>query len=101
MNVSILLLYVFTVSFAQNEFYNRGSDVYLQKGALIHVQGEMINDNGITTGRVFNDGIIEIKTDLENKTGSEFKVGADATSTDRAVKFVGNGNQKIKGSFNT
>lgn len=87
--------------FAQNEFYNKGAEVYIQKGALVHIQGELVNDNSTTNGEILNDGIIEVKTDFENKTGAKFKIGTDSTSTDRAVKFIGNGNQKIKGTLNT
>ncbi len=84
-----------------NLLFNHGGMVYIQKGALLHIQGEMVNDNNITTGEIFNDGIIEVKEHFENKAGAAFKVGADATSTDRAVKFIGNGKQIIKGDLST
>ncbi len=87
--------------FAQNEFYNDGADIYTQKGALIHIQGTLTNDDGGGNGSINNDGVIEVKGDIENQTGAEFKVGADATSTDRAVKFIGSGTQAIKGTFSS
>ncbi len=82
------------ISFAQNEFIN-GGDLYLQKGALLHVEGSFTNDHG----NVKNDGIIETDGDFENKAGSAFGVGSDNTSTERAVKFTGSGTQAIKGDF--
>lgn len=82
------------ISFAQNEFTN-GGDLYLQKGALLHVQGAFVNNGG----NVKNDGIIETDGDFENKPGSVFDIGDDNTSTERAVKFTGGGTQAIKGDF--
>lgn len=94
----LLLLAVLSAN-AQNEFYNKGADIYIQKGALIHVQGSVINNDGPGNGSINNDGIIEVKGDFENQTGAELKVYIDNTSTDRAIKFVGAGKQLIKGSL--
>ncbi|MBK7149732.1 MAG: T9SS type A sorting domain-containing protein [Bacteroidetes bacterium] len=96
--LSILLCVVLTAH-AQNEFYNQGADIYIQKGALIHVQGELINNDGPGNGSINNDGIIEVKGDFDNQIGADLKVHTDNTSTDRAVKFVGSGKQLIKGSL--
>ncbi len=82
------------ISFAQNEFNNRG-DLYLQQGALLHVQGAFVNDGGT----VKNDGIIEVDGDFENKAGSVFGTHTDITSQERAVKFTGSGTQTIKGDL--
>ena len=89
------------ITFAQYEFNNMGADVYIQKGGLIHVQGNFINDNNTTNGAVKNDGIIEVKGNFENKTNATFQIHTDNTSTDRAVKLVGSGTQLIKGSIGT
>ncbi len=82
------------ISFAQNEFIN-GGDLYLQKGALLHVEGSFTNDQGT----VKNDGIIEIDGDFENRVGSVFGTHTDVMSKERAVKFTGSGIQTIKGDF--
>lgn len=82
------------ISFAQNEFIN-GGDLYLQTGALLHVQGGFTNDHGT----VKNDGIIEVDGDFENRAGAVFTTGNDVTSTERAVKFTGSGTQAIRGDF--
>lgn len=91
----------FFVATSQNEFYNSGADIYIQKGALIHVQGSVVNSDGSGSGAINNDGIIEVKGDFENQSGAELKVYTDNTSTDRAVKFVGSGTQAIKGDLNS
>ena len=39
----ITLIPVF--AFSQSAFYNEGGQVYLQKGALLSVQGDFTNDN--------------------------------------------------------
>ena len=90
--LSIALIPTFVA--AQFEFNNQG-DIYLQKGAMIHVQGEFTNDRGI----VLNDGIIEVDGDFNNKAGSAFAIGNDNSSKERAVKFTGNGTQAIKGDM--
>jgi len=91
----------FSAAFAQNELYNNGSVIFIQKDALIHVQGSFVNkDNGANAGITTNNGILELRGDFENVAGAEFKQ-TDATSTERAVKFVGSGTQAIKGDINT
>lgn len=89
------------LAFAQNEFYNKGADVYVQTGALLHVQGDLTNDVISGSGTIQNDGIIEVKGDFENKTGAGFQVFTDNASTNRALKFIGSGTQSIKGAINT
>ncbi|MFN8285276.1 MAG: T9SS type A sorting domain-containing protein [Chitinophagales bacterium] len=87
---------------AQNEFYNAGADIYVQKGALIHVQGTFTDENGpISNGIVKNDGIIEVKGDFKVAKDAQFAVFNDPTSKDRAVKFVGSGQQNISGDLTT
>lgn len=82
------------IGFAQNEFIN-GGDLYLQTGALLHVQGSFTNDRGT----IKNDGIVEVDGDFENKPGSVFGTHTDVMSRERAVKFTGSGTQAIKGDF--
>jgi Secretion system C-terminal sorting domain len=90
------------IGFAQTAFLNEGGQVYIQKGALLSVQGDFSNQNkGTITGSVQNDGIIEVSGNFNNAAGSVFTVYNDNTSTDRAVKFIGSGTQTISGSMNT
>jgi hypothetical protein len=96
-NVLLALLALPFFSFAQYEFYNKGADITIQNGALVHVQGSFTNDNDVANGAVSNEGILEVKGNFENKTGSSFT----GSSSEAAVKFVGSGKQAIKGSLNT
>jgi len=86
-------------------FYNDGANdgngtagVYIQKGALLHIQGKLTNTN---VGQIQNDGIIELKGDIENTTSSQFlpATGTVSANDEKAVKFVGDGTQKIIGDF--
>ncbi len=98
----ILLLFSFSpvFSFAQtldaNAFYSKGADVYVQEGALLHVQGTLTNTDG---GTMLNDGIIEIKGDIDNTGGSQFQPIYNGGGNEKAIKFVGDGTQAIKGDF--
>lgn len=89
---------------AQNELYNAGALIYMQPDALVHVQGTFTNTN---SGTFQSDGILEVKGDLVNN-GSTFEVASlpsgvlsSSNTSNRVVKFVGTGNQYIKGQFNT
>jgi hypothetical protein len=87
--------------FGQNEFYNTGALVYVQKGALLHVQGTITNapDNVYhTTGAFTNNGIIELDGDFSTAAGTTLQPDLTIASTDRAVKFTGLGTQFIKGT---
>jgi len=87
--------------FGQNEFYNTGSVVYIQKGALVHVQGTITNAVDAvygSTGTFTNNGIIELDGDFNTATGTTFQADLSNASTDRAVKFTGLGTQYIKGT---
>lgn len=74
-----------------------GSEIYIQKGALVHVDGDFVND----ASQIKNDGIIELKGDFETKDSGTLSVYNDNSSKDRAVKFIGSGPQAIKGNVNT
>ena len=102
-----ILLLAFCPLFALAQdytFYNDGANdgngtagVYVQKGALLHVQGKLTNTN---VGQIQNDGIIELKGDIENVVGSQFFANSTPQATDeKAVKFVGDGTQSIMGDF--
>lgn len=80
--------------FAQGLFYNNGAGVYLQRNALLHVQGTYNNNSGNTN----NDGVIEVKGDFINN--ATFQTHTNPASRNRAVKFVGSGTQTIQGSMN-
>jgi hypothetical protein len=86
-------------AYAQNEFYNKGADIYIQQGALVHVQGELVNTEN--TADIRNDGVIEVKGDFTSGDGNSAKLRTlTGTSTEAVVKFVGNGSQAIKGTLN-
>ncbi|MCW5906536.1 MAG: T9SS type A sorting domain-containing protein [Chitinophagales bacterium] len=98
--LALLMLYPCCM-YAQDVLYNRGGELYLQKHAMLMVQGNIINDNTTSSGAVYNDGTIELTGNIENKEGAKFKVHTDVASKERAVKFVGVGKQLIKGNFST
>lgn len=96
----ILILFPLGV-FSQNEFYNTGSVVCVQKGALLHVQGTITNAPDTvysSTGSFTNNGIIELDGDFNVVSGTTFQPDPGTSSTDRAVKFTGLGTQFIKGT---
>ena len=56
---------------SQNEFYNGGSAITLQSGALLYVQGEVINtDNGANIGFISNSGTVSLSGDWTNNSSS-------------------------------
>lgn len=75
--------------------YNKGDAIYVQKNALLEVQGNFEN----TSGGIYNDGTIELTGDFENGTGAQLKVHSNTASKDRVIKFIGDGTQAIKGDF--
>lgn len=86
-------------------FYNKGANdvngtagVYVQKGALLHIQGDLSNTDA---GQILSDGVIELKGNIENVTGSQFlPVNSGMAATDeKVVKFVGDGTQMVRGDF--
>ena len=102
MNKLITLLTALLPLATFSQLINKGGDIYTQKGALIHQQGAFINGNGATAnGSIKNDGIIEVDGDFENAANATFGVHTNAASTDRVVKFTGNGTQAIKGNMSS
>ena len=98
--LTLFLFLLPLIGFGQNEFYNTGSVVYIQKGALVHVQGSLVNnaDTGGSTGAFTNTGILELDGDFTCASGTTFQADLGVPSTDRAVKLTGSGTQSIKGT---
>lgn len=85
---------------AQRGFTNEGAQIYIQKGAVMNVEGTFVNGNSDTSnGFIHNDGIIQLQGDFENQAGAGFGIFDDNTSKERAVKFTGSGTQSIKGDL--
>ena len=58
-------------AWGQNDFYIDGANVYVQSGGLIHVNGEVINDDqGANIGRMFNSGTIQLTGNWSNISGT-------------------------------
>ena len=87
--ISPLLLIPF-LTYAQNAFINRGVNIYIQEKGLLERQGNFLNDS--RTNAVNNDGTIEVTGNFNNVTGATFGVYNNSASTERVVKFTGNGN---------
>lgn len=92
---------VFSLQAQDYTFYNKGADIYIQNGALVHVQGTFTNDNGSANGITENDGILEVKKDFDNKTGATFRHNNLTGSQERAVRFIGTGKQAIIGDMSS
>jgi Secretion system C-terminal sorting domain len=56
---------------AQNELFNDGGSIYVQSGGLIHVEGEVINDDqAANVGRMFNSGTVQLTGNWRNTATS-------------------------------
>ncbi len=65
------LIILSNTGFCQNEFVNNGSIITVQAGALVFVQGEVINnDNGLNVGLIANSGSIALSGDWTNSSTS-------------------------------
>jgi hypothetical protein len=70
-----------------NLFYNNGDQVYVQSGAVLHVQGDIVNNNvSGQSNTITNNGLINVEGDFNNTT-SGLVYGS---SGERTVRFVGN-----------
>ena len=70
-----------------NLFYNNGDQVYIQSGAVLHVQGDIVNNNvSGQSNTITNNGLINVEGDFNNTT-SNLVYGS---SGERTVRFVGN-----------
>jgi len=78
---------------AQSEFYNNGSAITVQAGALVTVQGEVVNTNaGANIGLIDNSGLITFSGNWTNNSTS----GALMPTTG-SVEMTG-ANQSINGT---
>jgi Secretion system C-terminal sorting domain len=56
---------------AQNELFNDGGSIYVQSGGLIHVEGEVVNDDqAANVGRMFNSGTVQLTCNWHNTATS-------------------------------
>jgi hypothetical protein len=70
-----------------NLFYNNGDQVYIQSGAVLHVQGDIVNNNvSGQSNTITNNGLINVEGDFNNTTGGLVY----GSSGERTVRFVGN-----------
>lgn len=62
---------------AQNELFNDGGSIYVQSGGLIHVEGEVINDDqAANVGRMYNSGTVQLTGNWTNTaTSNVFQAG--------------------------
>ena len=87
--------------FGQDGLYNSGSEFYIQKGALLHIEGSLQNNNNVSNAIIKNDGIIEISGHLYNQPGAFFQPFSDSSSRERAVRLIGSEKQLILGNFSS
>jgi hypothetical protein len=93
---TLVLLFLFSSTFAQNEFVNDGGTVTVQSGALLYVKGQMIttSTNG---GAITNNGLIQINTNNSNAGGGVWRWDLPTPMTGNGkVLFEGGGNGEIK-----
>lgn len=72
---------IISMSYAQNEFYIKGASVTIQSGALLHVQGDFHLDEGVSTGELDNDGVIEVRGNFEIESSNVEQTSAGVAST--------------------
>ncbi len=90
--LSLFILAIVGRVTAQNELYNDGALIFIEDGALVHVEGEVINAN---SGTMENNGTIEVSGDFTNNATYQYS-GSGA----RTVIFNGVGNtQNISGNM--
>lgn len=99
--IALLLLSPAFIYAQDDVLYNRGGDLYIQENGLLRIQGSLVNENNSFSASINNDGTIELDGDIENLPGAAFRTHSNNASKERAVKFVGNGTQLIKGDFST
>lgn len=83
-----------------NLFYSNGATVYVQSGAVLHVQGDIVNAAGST---LTNDGLVNVEGDITNNA----TINTDGSVGEGTTRLIGNdtvagstttGVQTIKGS---
>ena len=94
---TILLSLLFHVDAkAQATLYNDAGLLHTDGASYLYIDGDLLNQD---TGKIENDGVIEIKGDLTNASTARMVNGSDNSSTERAYKFTGTGTQVIKGDL--
>lgn len=101
MNKRVLFFLLFQSLFsnvsAQSEFYIEGEEIHIKAGALIYVEGDVVNvDQGPNVGRIYNSGDLQLEGNWENlsATSPVFNSLDSGTTT-----FLGgNGIQTIGGT---
>jgi hypothetical protein len=80
----LLLVPLLVVSQTSNPnlLYINGAIVFTQSGALLHVQGDIVNN---TNSTFYNNGLLNIEGDFTNNA-----TFTSSTSGERAVRFIGN-----------
>ena len=68
-----------------NLLYNNGDVLYVQSGAVLHVQGDVVNTSGST---FTNDGLLNVEGDITNN--GTFKT--DGSVGEGTVRLIGNSN---------
>ena len=92
-----LMLGITYFSYSQSEFYNDGATISVDSGALLYIDGELVNTKSGAgdTGVITNNGVIELTGNFTSDTA----VFKNDGSGDRTVKFVGSSDQSINGSM--
>ena len=98
-------VFSYSQSSTANLFYNNGDAIYVQSGAVLHVQGDLINAAGGSSSFI-NDGLLNIEGDFTNN--GTFKI--DGSVGEGTVRLIGNntmsgsattGTQTISGNMAT
>ena len=101
--LGILPCLVFSQGSTANLLYNNGDVLYVQSGALLHVQGDVINKSGST---LTNNGLLNVEGDITNN--GAFKT--DGSVGEGTVRLIGNstmsgsataGTQTLSGTLST
>jgi len=93
---TLLFAAVFASGYAQTTLYNDGGTLHVEEGALLYVEGDVMN---MDTAIIQNDGVVELMGELHNDNTAQMKNGNSLSSTERAYKFIGTGTQAITGNL--
>ena len=77
-----------------NLLFNNGDAIYVQAGAVLHVQGDIVNAAGSSSSFI-NDGLLNVEGDFTNN--GTFKT--DASVGEGTVRLIGN--NTVAGSANS
>ncbi|MFN8276635.1 MAG: T9SS type A sorting domain-containing protein [Chitinophagales bacterium] len=84
---SLCLLIKTAFSQAADLFYNQGDLVFIQSGALLHVQGGLTNKNfGSGSKSITNNGIIEVEGNVNLESSTTY---TDGGSGERVLRLIG------------